>query len=114
MHSLQNRMNMKKRMFFPAYCIIMQLTALTTMGQASTPDIDEMYRPQIHFSPQAHWMNDPNGMVFYKGTYHLFFQYYPNGSVWGPMHWGHATSKDIIHWQHQPIALYPDSLGYIF
>ncbi len=74
----------------------------------------EQYRPQIHFSPKAHWMNDPNGMVFYNGIYHLFFQYYPEGTVWGPMHWGHATSKDLIHWQQQPIALFPDSLGYIF
>lgn len=74
----------------------------------------EQYRPQIHFSPQRHWTNDPNGMVFYKGNYHLFFQYYPNGTTWGPMHWGHAISKDLIHWKELPIALYPDSLGYIF
>ena len=72
------------------------------------------YRPKIHFTPQAHWMNDPNGMVFYKGTYHLFYQYYPDSTVWGPMHWGHASTKDLIHWEHLPIALYPDSLGYIF
>jgi fructan beta-fructosidase len=74
----------------------------------------EQYRPQIHFSPKAHWTNDPNGMVYYNGVYHLFFQYYPDSSVWGPMHWGHATSTDLVHWQEQPIALYPDSLGYIF
>ena len=74
----------------------------------------ELYRPQIHFSPKAHWMNDPNGMVYNDGIYHLFFQYYPDSTVWGPMHWGHATSTDIIHWQEQPIALYPDSIGYIF
>lgn len=74
----------------------------------------EQYRPQVHFSPKAHWTNDPNGMVYYKGTYHLFFQYYPNGTTWGPMHWGHAISKDLMHWQELPIALYPDSLGYIF
>ena len=74
----------------------------------------EAYRPQIHFSPKAHWTNDPNGMVYYKGVYHLFFQYYPDSTIWGPMHWGHATSIDLIHWQEQPIALYPDSLGYIF
>ena len=74
----------------------------------------EPFRPQIHFSPQAHWMNDPNGMVYFNHTYHLFFQYYPGGTVWGPMHWGHAVSKDMIHWKQLPIALYPDSLGYIF
>ncbi len=74
----------------------------------------ELWRPRIHFSPKQHWMNDPNGMVYDNGVYHLFFQYYPDSNVWGPMHWGHATSKDLIHWQQQPIALYPDSLGYIF
>lgn len=74
----------------------------------------EPYRPQIHFSPQAHWMNDPNGLVYFQHQYHLFYQYYPESTVWGPMHWGHAISKDMIHWKHLPIALYPDKLGYIF
>ncbi len=74
----------------------------------------EPYRLQVHFSPKEKWMNDPNGMVYYKGVYHLFFQYYPNDIVWGPMHWGHAVSKDLMHWKQLPIALYPDSLGYIF
>jgi fructan beta-fructosidase len=74
----------------------------------------EMHRPQIHFSPKEKWVNDPNGMVYYNGIWHLFFQYYPDSTVWGPMHWGHAISKDLVHWQQQPIALYPDSLGYIF
>lgn len=80
----------------------------------SQTDYQEPHRLQIHFSPLAHWMNDPNGLVYYHGIYHLFFQYYPGGNVWGPMHWGHATSTDMIHWKQQPIALYPDSLGYIF
>lgn len=74
----------------------------------------EKHRPQIHFTPKEKWMNDPNGMVYFNNTFHLFYQYYPDSTVWGPMHWGHATSSDMIHWNHQPIALYPDSLGYIF
>lgn len=80
----------------------------------STVYYKEPFRPQFHFSPEKHWMNDPNGMVYYKGTYHLFYQYYPNDIVWGPMHWGHATSTDLIHWKHKKIALFPDKLGLIF
>jgi fructan beta-fructosidase len=75
---------------------------------------DEPYRNQFHFSPEANWMNDPNGMVFYKGEYHLFYQYHPYGTTWGPMHWGHAVSKDLVHWEHLPIALSPDENGQIF
>jgi fructan beta-fructosidase len=95
-----------------ATVVLLASIAHYSQGQADLKP--EAYRPQYHFSPKAHWMNDPNGMVFYKGTYHLFFQYYPDGSTWGPMHWGHATSKDMVQWQEQPIALYPDNLGYIF
>ena len=72
------------------------------------------YRPKIHFSPEKGWMNDPNGMVYVDGVYHFFYQKYPYDTSWGPMHWGHATSRDLIHWEHQPIALYPDELGFIF
>ena len=75
---------------------------------------ETLYRPNFHFTPKANWMNDPNGMFYLNGTYHLYFQYYPDGNVWGPMHWGHATSKDLITWEEQPIALYPDDLGLIF
>lgn len=74
----------------------------------------EPYRPQFHFSPEEQWMNDPNGMVYHKGIYHLFYQYYPEDIVWGPMHWGHATSTNLTHWEHKPIALYPDKHGFIF
>lgn len=75
---------------------------------------DEPYRPQYHFSPPAKWMNDPNGLVYNDGVYHLFYQYYPDDIVWGPMHWGHATSVDMVHWNNKPIALYPDEHGLIF
>lgn len=74
----------------------------------------ENYRPQFHFSPPEKWMNDPNGLVYNNGVYHLFYQYYPEDIVWGPMHWGHATSEDLIYWNNKPIALYPDDLGLIF
>ncbi len=74
----------------------------------------EKFRPSFHFSPEANWMNDPNGMFYLDGTYHLYFQYYPEDIVWGPMHWGHATSTDMISWEEQPIALEPDENGYIF
>ena len=75
---------------------------------------NEQYRPQFHFTPESKWMNDPNGLVFFNGKYNLFYQYYPDDIVWGPMHWGHSSSTDLFHWEHLPIALYPDSLGYIF
>ncbi|MFK7933370.1 MAG: glycoside hydrolase family 32 protein [Saprospiraceae bacterium] len=77
-------------------------------------DYQEQHRLQFHFSPDSMWMNDPNGMVYYEGEYHLFYQHYPDSNVWGPMHWGHAVSEDLVHWQHLPIGLYPDSLGLIF
>ena len=75
---------------------------------------ESMYRPNFHFTPKVGWMNDPNGMFYYNGYYHLFFQHYPDGNKWGPMHWGHAISTDMVVWKEQPIALYPDDLGYIF
>ncbi|KEO75465.1 glycoside hydrolase family 32 protein [Anditalea andensis] len=74
----------------------------------------EPFRPQFHFTPKENWMNDPNGMVYYDGEYHLFYQYYPDGTEWGPMHWGHAISTDLVDWEEQDIKLYPDELGYIF
>ena len=74
----------------------------------------ELHRPQLHFTPAANWMNDPNGMFYYEGKYHLFYQYFPDSTVWGPMHWGHAESKDLVHWEHLPIGLFPDSIGCIF
>lgn len=79
-----------------------------------TPSTKEKYRPEYHFTPKSGWMNDPNGMFYLDGEYHLFYQHYPDSTVWGPMHWGHAASTDLVNWEELPIAIYPDSLGYIF
>ena len=96
------------------FAIVFIFCCTNVIAQVSSSAYKEQYRPQVHFSPKEKWMNDPNGMVYFNNKYHLFFQYYPDSTVWGPMHWGHATSKDLVHWIQQPIALYPDSLGYIF
>ncbi|TGD82573.1 glycoside hydrolase family 32 protein [Hymenobacter wooponensis] len=100
-----------------AFVLALSLVSLTALGQSQpkpVPPATPQYRPAYHFTPAAHWMNDPNGMVYYKGTYHLFFQHYPEGMEWGPMHWGHATSQDLVSWKEQSIALFPDKLGMIF
>ncbi|GAB3243838.1 glycoside hydrolase family 32 protein [Hymenobacter seoulensis] len=103
-----------------AFVLAVSLLALSGVSQAQTqpaaviPPATPQYRPAYHFSPARMWMNDPNGMVYYKGTYHLFFQHYPEGMQWGPMHWGHATSPDMVTWKEEPIALFPDKLGMIF
>lgn len=75
---------------------------------------DEQYRPQIHYTPNANWINDPNGMVYDNGTWHLYYQYNPSGNGWGNMSWGHATSPDLIHWTEQPVAMRRNELGDIF
>ena len=95
-------------------CQNKETDATTQQAKTAMPYYQEAHRPQFHFTPEANWMNDPNGMVYYDGEYHLFYQYYPDSTVWGPMHWGHAVSTDLTHWEHLPIGLYPDSLGYIF
>ncbi|MGT2929806.1 GH32 C-terminal domain-containing protein [Streptococcus dentasini] len=81
--------------------------------QAKEVYYNELFRDQYHYSVKDGWGNDPNGLVYYKGKYHLFYQFYDD-QVWGPMHWAHATSTDLIHWEEQPMALYPDANGTMF
>lgn len=89
---------------FPSFA---QNAATTAAGAASvatnpaTPD----WRPALHYTPARHWMNDPNGLVYYRGVWHLFYQYNPHGNDWGNMSWGHATSTDLLHWTEQPVAM---------
>ena len=68
-------------------------------------------RPLFHLTPRTGWMNDPNGFCYYQGAYHLFYQYYPYDTVWGPMHWGHAMTTDLLHWDYRPCALAPDTVA---
>lgn len=103
------------------YSFVISVALAACRGSVTSPEelvsdtkTGEEYRPYYHFTPSEMWMNDPNGMVYYDNEYHLFYQHYPDSNVWGPMHWGHAVSTDMLHWEHLPIALYPDSLGYIF
>ena len=86
------------------------------MKQGDTFDTTnrEKFRPAYHHTPAYGWMNDPNGMFYKDGVYHLYYQYNPYGSMWENMTWGHSTSKDLIHWEAQPLAIEPDALGAIF
>ncbi|WUH89702.1 GH32 C-terminal domain-containing protein [Streptomyces sp. NBC_00433] len=81
---------------------------------AATSPGSEPYRPRIHYTPAQNWMNDPNGLIFYKGRYHLFYQYNPSGNTWGNMSWGHAVSTDLVHWKELPLAIPQDDQEMVF
>lgn len=104
---------MKKFKFnlYSVLCILYSLAVFTACTKQEEP-----FRSVYHHTPEANWMNDPNGMFYddAAGLWHLYYQHNPEAPVWGPMHWGHSVSKDLIHWEHLPIVLYPDSLGTIF
>jgi beta-fructofuranosidase len=111
--------NLSRRRFLQRTSVIAAGAALASRaGVASplhgspAPDLaHDPLRPQYHLLPAANWMNDPNGPVYWQGQYHMFYQYNPNGAIWGDMHWGHAVSKDMVHWRHLPVALAPTPGG---
>jgi beta-fructofuranosidase len=112
-------MNVNRRSFLSGVC---GAAALAVAGRKSSsnpvlaasletsPTVDPL-RPQFHLLPPANWMNDPDGPIFWKGNYHMFYQYNPDGAYWGNMHWGHAISADMVHWRHLPVAFSPTPGG---
>ncbi|KAL2831290.1 glycosyl hydrolase family protein [Aspergillus pseudoustus] len=102
----------------PANLFLLAISASQVATARPSKTYTEMYRPQFHFSPAKNWMNDPNGLVYDDGTYHLYFQYNPGGTTWGAMSWGHASSRDLTHWTEHPVALqargFPDNITEMF
>lgn len=99
--------------------LFLAVGAVPPVAQGASPSAvprayDELYRPQFHFTPAKNWMNDPNGLVYYRGEYHLFFQYNPSGTQWGNISWGHAVSRDLVHWRELPVAIPHDDEEYVF
>jgi fructan beta-fructosidase len=86
----------------------------TPSATATEPLASDLSRPRYHFATPIGWLNDPNGLLYLDGEYHLFYQHYPDDIVWGPMHWGHAVSRDLLTWENLPVALSPDEHGMIF
>jgi len=110
---MHDRQSTTRRRFLTAAASAATLSLLRLKLFASAPSklASDPRRPQFHLLPAANWMNDPNGPIYWKGRYHMFFQYNPNAAVWGDMHWAHAISPDMIHWRHLPVALAPTPGG---
>jgi fructan beta-fructosidase len=96
-------------MKFPLFILIIFFASFTSSAEKPVKIFDELYRPQFHFSSEKNWNGYPGGLVFYKGEYHMFYQYNPFGNKLGFMHLGHAVSTDLVHWEYLPIALFPDN-----
>lgn len=96
-------------MKFSFCALVFLVISFAVLADKPVKVYNELHRPQFHFTPEKNWHNDPNGLVFYNGQYHLFYQYNPFGNEWGYMHWGHAISTDLVHWENLPIALFPDN-----
>ncbi len=89
----------------PRLLLFLTVSFLFAQSSSIPPAYNQLFRPQFHFSPREHWTNDPNGLVYFEGEYHLFFQYNPFGDEWGHMSWGHAVSRDLVHWEQLRVAL---------
>ena len=104
---------MKRSLFNFLVALFAVLFAPFIHSQAAPPD-REPWRPRFHFTPERNWINDPNGMVFFEREYHLFYQHNPFGDKWGHMSWGHAVSRDLLRWEHLPLALAEENGVMIF
>lgn len=96
-------------------CVVCLMACSETRSKAiGLKSRNGRYQPRIHFSPEKNWMGEPSGLIFLKNKYHLFYEHNPFEKTWGNVHWGHAVSEDLIHWEDRPVSLLPDSLGDIF
>ena len=104
--SMMRRHSVRHRSIVSTAIVAAALLLSPALAHAAEPDAGgEPYRQNLHYSPAQNWVNDPNGMIYYKGTYHLFYQHNPSGDQWGNMSWGHATSPDLMRWTEQPLAI---------